>query len=267
VTSASTPVIEWLGDDEVRVDGTTFGAKPLEHFPSTADNFCVAKEIDVLGRYAEMLERLQPRSILELGIFSGGSTAFLAAVARPEKLVAIELEPPRSPALQDFIDKNGFADTVRPYYGVDQADRAGITQILDREIGTAPLDLVIDDASHQLDLTRQSFDFLFPRVRPGGLYVIEDWGYTHVFEEFGWALEADAGQPHDETPLTALVFELTMAAASRRGLITDVTVNRDWAMVRRGPAELDDCFAISAWYGDRGRRLVNGLPPAPAKSG
>ena len=34
-------------------------------------------------------------------------------------------------------------------------------------------------------------------------------------------------------------------------------------MVRRGPAELDDTFAISAWYGDRGRRLVNGLPPAP----
>ena len=190
-----------------------------------------------------------------------------AAVARPEKLVAIELEPPRSPALQEFIDKNGFAETVRPYYGVDQTDRAGITEILDREVGTAPLDLVIDDASHQLDLTRKSFDLLFPRVRPGGLYVIEDWGYTHVFEEFGWALEADAGQPHDETPLTALVFELTMAAASRRGLITDITVNRDWAMVRRGPAELDDTFAISAWYGDRGRRLVNGLPPAPAKSG
>ena len=214
VTSASTPVIEWLGDDEVRVDGTTFGAKPLDHFPSTADNFCVAKEIDVLERYAEMLERLQPRSILELGIFSGGSTAFLAAVARPEKLVAIELEPPRSPALQEFIDKNGFAETVRPYYGVDQTDRAGITEILDREVGTRAARSRdrrrVPSARPDAQVVRPAV----PRVRPGGLYVIEDWGYTHVFEEFGWALEADAGQPHDETPLTALVFELTMAAAS-----------------------------------------------------
>jgi predicted methyltransferase len=35
------------------------------------------------------------------------------------------------------------------------------------------LDLVVDDTSH-LGPTRASFNTLFPRLRPGGVYVIED---------------------------------------------------------------------------------------------
>lgn len=34
--------------------------------------------------------------------------------------------------------------------------------------------LIIDDASHQCDLTIQSFEFLFPLLAPGGLYFCED---------------------------------------------------------------------------------------------
>ena len=34
---------------------------------------------------------------------------------------------------------------------------------------------MIDDASHLLMPTERSFDALFPRVRPGGAYIIEDW--------------------------------------------------------------------------------------------
>ena len=36
-------------------------------------------------------------------------------------------------------------------------------------------DLIVDDASHHGQTTRASFDLLWPLVRPGGFYVIEDW--------------------------------------------------------------------------------------------
>lgn len=37
-------------------------------------------------------------------------------------------------------------------------------------------DIVIDDASHLGYLSRRSFSILWPRLKPGGWYVIEDWG-------------------------------------------------------------------------------------------
>ena len=40
---------------------------------------------------------------------------------------------------------------------------------------------MIDDASHKLDLTRRSFEMLFPLLREGGVYVIEDWAAQHTF--------------------------------------------------------------------------------------
>lgn len=36
-------------------------------------------------------------------------------------------------------------------------------------------DLIVDDASHHGQITRASFDLLWPLVTPGGFYVIEDW--------------------------------------------------------------------------------------------
>ena len=41
------------------------------------------------------------------------------------------------------------------------------------------LDLVVDDASHTYEETRASFEFLFPLLSPGGIYVIEDWSWAH----------------------------------------------------------------------------------------
>jgi hypothetical protein len=43
-----------------------------------------------------------------------------------------------------------------------------------------PLDLVVDDCSHLYEPTRASFNELFPRLRPGGAYVIEDWVWAHT---------------------------------------------------------------------------------------
>lgn len=47
------------------------------------------------------------------------------------------------------------------------------------------IDIVIDDGSHKLDDQLRSFQILFPKLRKGGLYVIEDIGsIDHVGKTF-----------------------------------------------------------------------------------
>src|SRR5699024_9360323 len=110
----------------------------------------------------------------------------------------------------------------------------------------------VDDASHLVEPTRRSFEVLFPLLRPGGRYVIEDWSWAHV--GYGSHLP-------DEEPLSRLVFELTIALPSREGLIDSIEVDRDWAVVTRGPAPIEDAasFDLRALLSPRGAALL--APP------
>jgi len=177
----------------------------------------------------------------------------MALAADPEVLVAVELDEGRVPALDALIAERGLGDRVQVHHGVDQADAATLGRLVDDHLAGRPLDLVVDDASHLVGPTRASFNALFPRLRPGGAYIIEDWAWAHI----GYGTHRPA-----ETPLTVLAFEIAMALPSQPGLIAELRIDRDWAMVVRGDAELDATgFDISAWYAERGRALL-ASPPA-----
>lgn len=163
------------------IDGTDYLSTTGLH--TSTSRLCVRKAPALVDATAALLREHQGGNIVELGICQGGSTALIAQLARPHKLVAIELDPAPVPTLERFVDEHGLRDVVRPHFGVDQADRSRLRQIMDEELGDAPLDLVIDDASHLLEPTRISFEVLFPRLREGGLYVIEDWNWEHLMAE------------------------------------------------------------------------------------
>ncbi len=55
----------------------------------------------------------------------------------------------------------------------DQGDVAQLRTAMDR-MGPVELDVVIDDGSHRPDHQQVSLGFFFPRLRSGGLYIIED---------------------------------------------------------------------------------------------
>ncbi len=106
------------------------------------------------------------------------------------------------------------------------------------------LDLVIDDASHMYEQTKRSFEILFPLLRPGGLYIIEDWSWGC------WpSLPLDFSLPHG-TELLRLIAELSEATgsiarslpvkgvtASMWPLITKMEVFPDFVVLERGPAD------------------------------
>jgi hypothetical protein len=137
-------------------------------------------------------------------------------------------------------------------YGVDQGDTRRLRAIVAAEIGDQSVDLVVDDASHLLAPTRRTFNCLFPFLRPGGTYAIEDWWWAHTYA-------SEAFSPA-EVPLSVMVFEMVLACAYSPAVISDVTTSRNWALITRGEADLDsDSFDLSQCYGTRGRALVTTL--------
>jgi hypothetical protein len=165
--------------------------------------------------------------MLELGIWDGGSTAMWCESFQPGKLVALDNQSRGdSEYFRRYVASKGLKDRVKTYWGTDQADSDSLKAIVAREF-SGPLDLVIDDASHLYEPTRISFETLFPLLRPGGLYVIEDWAWAHQ----GY----DVGPPGSE--LTQLVFELVEAAGSGRGMIADLGVLCRFVVVERSGAE------------------------------
>ena len=241
--------ITWQAEDVLEIDGVEFVARPHGRFTSTRNRFCLVKTPALVTTYLQLLDTMRPTAIVELGVYQGGSCAFMALAGDADVLVAVELRKGRVPALDGLIAERNLGGRVHVYHGVDQADAPELRRVVDQHLGSRPVDLVIDDASHLVGPTRTSFNVLFPRLRPGGAYVIEDWSWAHI----GYGLH----RPH-ETPLTELVFEITMALPSRPGAIQEIRIDRDWAVIVRGDADLGDDFDVSRCYSERGRALLAG---------
>lgn len=217
----------------------------------------------MLARFVEIVQTQQPERVVELGIAHGGSTALISMLTIPEKLVAIDFDETPRDALTSFIAQRDLDDRVRLYLGVDQADIETLHCILDREFDEEGLlDLVIDDASHLFNESRTSFNALFPLLRTGGTYLIEDWAWAH-FVGGGELAEKFESWPTG-VPLTALLVELAMACATRNDVVSEVVVDSGFIQVRRGPARLEpSTFDIAHYYIEGPTKL---LPPFGAEA-
>ena len=108
--------------------------------------------------------------LLELGISQGGSLELWRDYFKKGTIAGIDMSPVR------LDDPSG---RIHIYQGLQQD-----TMLLDRvRRETAPdgFDIIIDDCSHIGEFTALSFWHLFDRhLKPGGLYVIEDWGTGYM---------------------------------------------------------------------------------------
>lgn len=152
--------------------------------------------------YEEMFSHLRdaPLNILEVGIFRGGSTLLFSKYFSRSRILGVDVQDPPA-EFYDEIARAGLSDRVRVAL-VSQADPPGVATAIDSYFGGEPLDLVIDDASHLYFETRSTFETVFgPYLRPGGSYVIEDWGCGY------WPMWQD-GDPDGLHGLPLLVKEL-----------------------------------------------------------
>jgi hypothetical protein len=248
--------VKWPSEERCAVGGLVFQilhSGEDERSPDGDADFLLLKERPLVERYVALIEDIRPRNVFELGIFAGGSTAFLYEVARPRRLVAIDHQRPDSDVLRRHVARRG-SSAVRLFYDVDQRDRDRLAALVTSEFDDERLDLVVDDCSHLYGPTCSSFNELFPRVRPGGAYVIEDWPWAH-HRALGRG-EAGAMWPK-EVPLTRLVFELTLTVPAVPGLVSELTVDPWCVVVRRGDAEVNPRgFELAPHLDRRGRELL-----------
>jgi hypothetical protein len=129
------------------------------------------KPAPYLPVYEELLLPLreQPFSMLELGVWKGDSLAMWRDGFPHATIVGVD-------AAQVPLQLGPRVHVIQG----DQGDRELLGR-LRSELAPAGFDVVIDDCSHIGALTAASLQALFiEHVKPGGLYIIEDWGTGYV---------------------------------------------------------------------------------------
>jgi predicted O-methyltransferase YrrM len=259
--------MEW-NDRGITLEGTQFRVGYGSETKPDSMELLVMKPRWMVERYAALIDEVKPRRVFELGIFHGGSVAFLALLAKPDRHVAIDYQAKASTQFDEW--SRAHRDVVHAYFGVDQGDAAALRGIVADEFGGEPLDLVIDDASHLLDPTRTSFNVLFPLLRPGGVYVIEDWGVDLDVEREALENPVLASRIQEEIakrpelahvePLTRLVFEIALASVYT-DLIEAMEVRPpSWLTVTKGTGRAPAQFDVRRCSLTMGQRLLSEGP-------
>lgn len=120
----------------------------------------------------------RPVRMLEIGVSKGGSLKLWRDYFGPDAILfGIDIDP----ACAAFDGEGGNRVRIG-----SQADPAFLKAVA-AEMGG--IDIVLDDGSHIAAHQRASFDVLFPLLREGGIYMVEDL-HTAYWREFGGGYES-----------------------------------------------------------------------------
>jgi predicted O-methyltransferase YrrM len=104
--------------------------------------------------YDDLIADLQPRRVLEIGVFHGASIRAWRHLSEPVEVVGIDRNPcPGIPVIR----------CTAPDFG------PALEQLQGQQF-----DLIIDDGSHKVEHQIAAIQQLAPLLRSGGLFVIED---------------------------------------------------------------------------------------------
>lgn len=115
--------------------------------------------------YGNAYEKLFPdrtaiQLMMEVGVADGSCLRAWAKIFPNAKCVGLDIHP------SDLA----FGDRIEFNLG-DQCSR----QDCERAAAGRQFDLIVEDATHQLANTLLTLYWLWPFVKPGGLYVVEEW--------------------------------------------------------------------------------------------
>jgi predicted O-methyltransferase YrrM len=209
-----------LGGENFVIEGDL---PPQQRRPSNSNAFTILKSEPYLRVYEDLASNFSPRSILELGIFQGGSYVLLDKLFKPCRMSAVDIGPHVVEPLMHYLSrtKNRFV-----HFKTSHRDGEILGQIVLDELADE-LDLVVDDASHTYEDSKAFFELLFPLLQPGGIYVIEDWSWAH--------------QPNYQSPdaafadryaLSNLLFEQIMLLGSS-SVISEIRIWRFLYLIHR----------------------------------
>jgi len=101
------------------------------------------------------------KKVLEIGVLRGNSLLMWRDYFPKAIVHGLDISPPQFPPLERIQLHTG-----------DQSDRQSLQGLLDHT--GSEFDLIVDDGGHTMRQQQVSFGFLFPHLRSGGIYIIED---------------------------------------------------------------------------------------------
>jgi hypothetical protein len=151
----------------------------------------------IYEQYFETI-RYQPLTLFELGILNGESLRLWRDYLPRARIIGTDIR------LAKNFEQGDRIVLIRAKQSDDRLIRRTV-----KEFAPEGLDIVIDDASHIGVLSRVSFKILFPYLKVGGFYAIEDWqtGYLSSWPD-------GDNSDHPETLLGKL-WKLTVRCSFR----------------------------------------------------
>ena len=154
-------------------DWKTLSNNPLyAFFAANRGGNPLDKWINYFPIYERNLERYRglPIRVLEIGVYRGGGLELLRHYLGPEaKLVGIDIDEVARAAARGYEVEIG-----------DQADPDFLRRVAEKH---GPFDVVIDDGGHTMNQQIVSVETLFPLLRDGGTYLVEDC-HTSYWPDF-----------------------------------------------------------------------------------
>ncbi|MDR0540409.1 MAG: class I SAM-dependent methyltransferase [Spirochaetaceae bacterium] len=143
----------------------------------------------------EYRQKNLPLTIMEIGVDRGGSLEIWKKyLPEGSKIYGVDINPQ--------CEKINFSENIFFHLG-SAADRA----FMEKTFAGLEFDIILDDGSHICSDVIETFKIMFPRIKAGGLYVVEDlhtsyWGNygggcrkkgssIEYFKNFVEALNAD----------------------------------------------------------------------------
>ncbi len=244
--------VEYISDEEMIVDGVSIfidGPGCYSKYNDREDLFFMAKSKGFIDSYLDIFYGKRVSTILEIGIFKGGSTVFFHKFFNPIKLVAIDISDQVVSCLERYINE-AAQGVIKSYYNVSQSSVDDLIAIIEKEFPNG-IDMVIDDASHFYEESKVSFETVFPYVVKGGSYIIEDWPWSHSD-----AFQVPGNIWEDKKSLTNLIFEILMLQGSNGGIVHKIESVPGFVNIVRGGYGLNRrTFKIDDHIKNRGMNL------------
>jgi hypothetical protein len=220
-------------DDRVLLNDLVFRVEPKRDDWELGEQcFAFYKFPEILRQYRHFFSlqpAFQPQQMFEVGIWDGGSLALWFEVFQPRKYVAIDLEQrDDSEYFRQYVSSRNIQSRLKTFWNTNQADSDKILQIVKTEFD-GPLDLVIDDGSHEYSATLRTLEALLPLVRSDGFYIIEDWAWAHQPDTV-----ARFPRYSEQRALSDLAVDLLGAAGTPGRLIKSLVVYSHFLVIVRG---------------------------------
>lgn len=138
------------------------------------------KWIHYFDIYERHLSRFRGKSpvMLEIGVFGGGSLAMWKEyLGTGCQIIGVDINPECKKHVNEGID----------IFIGSQDDPKLIDEIFKKY---PRIDVVLDDGSHQMNHMVTSFELMYERISPDGLYIVEDT-HTCYWPEYGGGLNQD----------------------------------------------------------------------------